>query len=154
MNNELNKQILEILEFDGDDYTFRLQIIEVLSELVSMMHWHRGLFYYLKFQSKFDLNAAEVANYNRLLDNMSDYEKLAWEQLPSRPMTALLTNYRKGAGVLTMEDVDKHIPKDSYGRVPYDLSPEDFDILERTLTAQLEDIRGRRKAGMKANDRK
>lgn len=151
-NDELNKQILKILEFDGDDRIFRLQVIELLSEIVSMMHWHRGLFYYLKFQGKFKLDAKEATNYDRLLNNMSDYEVLAWEQLPSRPMAALLINYRRGIEVPTMEDVTKHIPKDPHGRVPYDLSPEEFSIIERTLETQLKNIRGRREAGMKNND--
>lgn len=151
INDELNEQILKILEFDGDEKVFRLQVIELLSQLVSMMHWHRGLFYYLKFQGKFDLNEKEAKNYDRLLDNMSDYEKLAWEQLPSRPMTALLIGYRRGV-VPSMEDVAKHIPKDPHGRIPYNLSPEDFDIIEKTFETQLKNIRGRRKAGMEIND--
>lgn len=151
-NDELNKQILSILKFDGDEQTFRLQVIELLSELLSIMHWQRGLFYYLKFQGKFNLSEVETTNYNRLLDNMSDYEQLMWDQLPSRILTNLLINYRRGLGIPSLDELSKLDQRDPHGRVPYDLSAEEFDIIEKTLAVQLDTVKGRRKAGEKIDE--
>lgn len=130
MNEEM-KDILQVLGFDDDD-EFKLHVVEAITELTLMIHWLRGLFSFLKFHKIIGLSGERENNYNRLLDNISDYEKHIWEHMPGRAMMVQLMQYRRGKEL--HKDYTKLLNIDAHGRFPEnELSREEFLVLDKIV---------------------
>lgn len=121
--------IKELLE-EKDD--FHLGILEALGCLVLMNHWMRGIIDQLIQQGRVDLPQTEKDNWNRVINNLQNYEQIVWEIAPSRLMTIALRNYRK-TGKIDKDKIDLMLKADTHGRIPYGMKPEDLDDIEDIL---------------------
>ena len=129
--NEEMSNILQTLGFDNDD-EFKLHVAESITELALMIHWLRGMFHFLKFHKIIKLSGERENNYNRLLDNISDYEKLVWEHMPGRAMMNQLMQYRRGKEL--HKDYAELLKIDAHGRFPEnELSREEFLALDKIV---------------------
>lgn len=128
--------VKELLEKEDN---FHLAILEVLGSLVLMNHWQRGIIDQLVQQGRVELPEDEKANWDRVINNLQNYEQFIWEVAPSRLMTSALRQYRK-TGEIDKEKIDLMLKADTHGRIPYGLSTEDLDDLE-DIVRKLKDVR-------------
>lgn len=121
--------IEELLEKEDN---FHLGILEALGCLVLMNHWMRGIIDRLVQQGRIELPQTEKDNWNRVINNLQNYEQFVWEIVPSRLMTSALRQYRK-TGVIDKDKLDLMLKADTHGRIPYGMRSEDLDDIEDIL---------------------
>jgi hypothetical protein len=123
---------MTIKELIEKEDTFHLAIFEALGCLVLMNHWQRGIIDLLIQRERIQIPKDERENWDRVINNLQNYEEQVWEIVPSRLMTTALREYRK-TGVIDKEHLDLMLKKDTHGRIPYKLSHQDLDDLEDIL---------------------
>lgn len=107
---------------------FELGALEALGMLVLMSHWMRGIIDAAVQDGSIKLSDQKLSNWNRVIGDLELYEEFLWEMLPSRAMLPVLRQFRL-TGELE-QSFEKLSLKDSHGRVPYELTKEQYDDIE------------------------
>lgn len=118
---------------------FELSLLEAIGCLVLMNHWQRGIIDVLIQRERVQLPKEEKENWDRVINNLQNYEEQVWEIAPSRLTVIALREYRK-TGKIDKENLDLMLKKDTHGRIPYTLNKEDLDDIEDILR-KLKDVR-------------
>jgi hypothetical protein len=130
--------VLEGLGLDCSDEEFKLQTAEVLGELCLMIHWLRGIVYWMVFTGAVQFTPAQMANFQTLYDSIDKHEEFVWEIAPPRGMLVQLRALRR-KGYLD-EEWEKLLDADDHGRVKTTKDtgehiPELRTVLRRVLGA-------------------
>ena len=111
---------------------FRLNVLEILGNMILMLHWQRGIIDMLIQQRTVKLNKVQKSNWDRIIKNLETYESFCWEIAPPRAILLILREYR-----LTnkLPDNFQYLnSSDSHGRVPYRTTNlDDIDDIIRKL---------------------
>ncbi|MCW3990626.1 MAG: hypothetical protein NWE88_11200, partial [Candidatus Bathyarchaeota archaeon] len=100
-----------------DEKKFRIHVIEVLSDLVLMIHWLRGMLTWLEWTKTVTFsNPEHRKNYLRLANDVDDHSEYVWEVVAPRAMMAQLRLWRRH-GYLE-PDFKKLLAQDRQGRFP------------------------------------
>jgi len=116
MEGEEIDLLLEVLKIK-DEKKFRIHVIEVLSDLVLMIHWLRGMLTWLEFTKAITFsNPEHLANYKRLEKQVDEHSEYIWEIVAPRGMMHQLRLWRRHGHL--EPDFRKLLAQDSQGRFP------------------------------------
>jgi len=108
--------LLEALGWDFDDDEFKLHMAEMVGSLCLMVHWLRGIVYWMVFTGAVKFNPAQMENFNVLYKSIDRHEAFVWEVAPPRGVLMQLRVLRR-QGYLD-EEWKKLLLGDAHGRIP------------------------------------
>lgn len=129
--------ILETMGWDFDDETFRLRMAEMVGSLCLMVHWLRGIVYWMVFTGAVKFSPAQMGNFDVLYKSIDRHEAFVWEVAPPRGILMQLRVLRR-LGYLD-DEWEILLVGDAHGRIPRpdeDNPDEDARTVMRRLIAK------------------
>lgn len=108
--------ILEAMGWNLDDDEFKLRMAEMIGSLCLMVHWLRGIVYWMVFTGAVKFDPAQQKNFDVLYKSIDRHEAFVWEVAPPRGILMQLRVLRR-QGYLDDEWMQL-LTGDTHGRIP------------------------------------